>query len=166
MLLKRIFSYCSPIMQSCSRRPQAAKRSWSPASDAAAMCLQAGMNFRFNPSPSSAHSVANCVGTCPRNSSSDDLTNLWFTGNGPGAGDVRPGRPYAPNQSRDGVSRCVPHPLIKFNECPADTVLTLNSANGSTVTSTQESSTTEYSFPSVNIIVLATCRRFLPHTRP
>jgi hypothetical protein len=25
-------------------------------------------------------------------------------------------------------------PLIKFNDCPADTVLTLNSANGSTVT--------------------------------
>jgi hypothetical protein len=70
------------MIQACSKCPEVGRPSSSHARDAAAMCRQDGMNFRFSPSPLSAPSVASCAGTCLQKYSSVGLTNSWFTSSG------------------------------------------------------------------------------------
>src|ERR1017187_1187907 len=83
-----IFASSSPILFPCSRPPQAARPSWSPASNAAATFHPASRNSPFSPSPLSAPSAANCGDTFHLRSPSGDPTNWSPASSGLEAGSA------------------------------------------------------------------------------
>ena|ERR1039458_7399049 len=86
--LTRRFASSSPIIRTCSPRPQAENRSLSPASDAAATCRPASRSSHFSRSPSSVRFVESDDSTCHLKSSSVGLTNSLFASSGSEAGSL------------------------------------------------------------------------------